>query len=1174
MKPEQKKAINRTILKCRAILEKDIENQLITYGIIIDEPWIEKDKLSLTDEQEQIYKNLHDAITKEMKGGLSEKEALISYIREVTYTYLNRLAALRVMEVRGIMEEVLIQRDEYGNRSYGHRNFFEVAREFCKSQSDEGLSYFISLIFNEISSDIGLLFNTDDEYSIISPSNQALVEVIRLLTTEIDEDSWHQDEIIGWIYQYFNEEEKQKVFKNKKKFERIDIPPATQMFTPDWIVEWILNNSLGKAREEMKGNLDNKSIEEIKLLDPSCGSGHFLVKAFDLFYQYYIEEGYPKEKIPFLILKNNLYGIDIDARAIQLTALILYIKVRTSLKNIGIQELTEKIEVNLVVADAILLNGERLQNLKKRFENNSTILKMIDIIYEEFTDTRLKGSLIQPEKKLISLIEEYKHQKQKELKKKNKNEFKDLDLFAGMNDFNREQEELVLTNSEYELFKYLEQIYAQAIRTNDINNLLFANEAKKSVRLLNIFMQKYEIVVTNPPYLGKQSMNEDLNKFINTYYSDGSYDLYSAFILRCLDFVEKNGFIGMITQNTFMFKPTFERLRQRILDTCQIKEFVHLGPHAFDDISGEKVNTAMFVLHHSDRRDNSIFINLTSFKNSKEKQRELQISYKTGSNRYIVKQENFRLIKGSPFVYWMTDFDESVFKAYPPLDDKSKNPIAFSRKGLTTGDDTLFVRFFWEIPHKKIGSEWRFFSKGKDYLRWYESFNRVVYWKDDGHLIKNFRDEKGKLKSRPQSVSFYDKEGITYGMNSTNGFAGRYLPQDVIISANGPGIFGHKLQTFYLLSLLNSQFGKRIFDILAPTLTINISDVDKFPVKLPDETFQKNISNLVQEIIPLARKLESLDETKPDFILPNLLTSKGINITNSYDLYIKHFTMLEKLIVSIETTIDYKIYQFYDVPESIREYKIENKGIDLANLASNALQAYNSSEFEWFNELNLKYELTFKDLKESVSDLLSYFVGIVFGRWSIDNSKIEIKQDTGIIQLNEQFIEDQIYELFEFFFPENIEEVIEEEIPKILNKELYEWFIKDFFDYHVSKYEKRPIYWHVCSPNKTFNALIYYHALTSDTLYKLKSNYLKPLLENIREDLSFYREKMKTAGDKKQAKQFEKRVIELEKQVDDLEAFDKQIDDIIASGYEPDIDQGVLYNIKPLNPILAKKIEK
>ena len=174
MKPEQKKAINRTILKCRGILEQDIENRLVTYGILMDEPWIEKDKLSLSDEQEQVYKDLRDAIAKEMKGGLSEKEALISYIREVTYTYLNRIAALRVMEVRGLMEEVLVQREEYSNRSYGHRNFFEIAREFCKSQSDEGLSYFISLIFNEVSSDIGLLFNTDDEYSIIGPSNQAL----------------------------------------------------------------------------------------------------------------------------------------------------------------------------------------------------------------------------------------------------------------------------------------------------------------------------------------------------------------------------------------------------------------------------------------------------------------------------------------------------------------------------------------------------------------------------------------------------------------------------------------------------------------------------------------------------------------------------------------------------------------------------------------------------------------------------------------------------------------------------------------------------------------------------------------------------------------------------------------------------------------------------------------
>lgn len=279
MKPEQKKAINRTILQSRAILERDIENRLVIYGILMDEPWIEKDKLSLSDEQEQIYKNLREAIGKEMKGGLTQKEALISYIREVTYTYLNRIAALRVMEVRGLMEEVLIQREEYGGRSYGHRNFFEIAREYCKSQSDEGLAYFISLIFNEIASDIGLLFNTDDEYSIIGPSNQALLEIIHLLTTEIDEESWHQDEIIGWIYQYFNEEEKDDVFdrlyNKKEKIKSIDIPAATQLFTPDWIVDWIVSNSLGKLREEIiNSEREYKKLEDIKLLDPACGSGY------------------------------------------------------------------------------------------------------------------------------------------------------------------------------------------------------------------------------------------------------------------------------------------------------------------------------------------------------------------------------------------------------------------------------------------------------------------------------------------------------------------------------------------------------------------------------------------------------------------------------------------------------------------------------------------------------------------------------------------------------------------------------------------------------------------------------------------------------------------------------------------------------------------------------------
>lgn len=1166
MKPEQKKAINRTILQSRAILERDIENRLVIYGILMDEPWIEKDKLSLSDEQEQIYKNLREAIGKEMKGGLTQKEALISYIREVTYTYLNRIAALRVMEVRGLMEEVLIQREEYGGRSYGHRNFFEIAREYCKSQSDEGLAYFISLIFNEIASDIGLLFNTDDEYSIIGPSNQALLEIIHLLTTEIDEESWHQDEIIGWIYQYFNEEEKDDVFdrlyNKKEKIKSIDIPAATQLFTPDWIVDWIVSNSLGKLREEIiNSEREYKKLEDIKLLDPACGSGHFLIKAYDLFYQYYLEDGYPKEQIPFLILKHNLHGIDIDARAIQLTALILYIKVRSSLKNIGINELKNNIAVNLVCADVVLLNGERLAGLKKEFENNKTIIQMIEIIYDEFKDTRLKGSLIQPEKKLKPLIKESIRKRKKNLETRKEKE--DFGLFEGFEEFEEEQDKLFMLQGEKEIVEYLEHIYKNATRDNDINNQLFANEAIKSLTILNIFLQDYDVVVINPPYMGKSSMNENLKEFINKNYKIGNNDLYSTFIIRCMEFLDKNGFVGMITQESFMFIKSYEKLRNHILTNSFIYKFAHLGTRAFDDISGERVSTTMFILKNTKEiKNDSLFIKLDEYKNSLSKYHELN----NKKNWFTLNQTFFQKLEGNPFLYYLPDEIKNILENNPTF----MEIFGQAKTGINTGNNDYFVKFWWEI---KGNSERNFvpYAKGGGSEKFYGALKTVVDWRPD-----KMKEYKGvALRNR----QFFYKEGLTFSGIGSKGFGIRYLPEGYIFDSGGSFINIYDgVDKFFVLGILASDFSEYLLNLFNPTINFKNNDIHRLPAVVNKE-YEEKISNIVKEIIKVKKQMLSFDDKEQNFDIKNYSNN------NSLKDIVRKYLKLEKQYLSLVQKNNMLVNELYRLSEETISL-IKQKVIESRNTINSIPNNINFDQ--WYekegknvNRLLLINYIEKHDniptlmLKETFINLSSILVGVIFGRWELQGFN-NIKED-GIIVLDNSLIEDIVYDLIEIIFgEENFEKIVDEELPQILGKDLIKWFKTEFFNEHIKKdqYQNRPIYWHVCSPNKTFNALLYYHSLNSDTLYKLKSNHLRSFMENLNTDLKFYREKMSFANDKKMARQFEKRVVELENQITDLETLDKQIDEIIASGYEPDIDQGVLYNIKPLNPILAKKIEK
>lgn len=1201
MKPEQKKAINRTILKCREILESDIENRLVTYGILLDEPWFEKDKLSLSDEEEQIYKDLRDAISKEMKGGLSEKEALISYIREVTYTYLNRIAALRVMEVRGLMEEVLIQREEYSNRSYGHRNFFEVAREFCKTQSDEGLSYFISLIFNEISSDIGLLFNTEDEYSIIGPSNQALLEIIHQLATEIDEESWQQDEIIGWIYQYFNEEEKDDVFdrlyNKKEKIKSIDIPAATQLFTPDWIVDWIINNSLGKLREEIiNGEREHKKLEEIKLLDPACGSGHFLIKAYDLFYNYYVEEGYPKEKIPFLILSNNLHGIDIDARAIQLSALILYIKVRVSLKEAGIKEIKEnKITVNLVCADAVLLNGDRLAKMRKQFENNPTVLQMIEIIYDEFTDTRLKGSLVQPEKKLIPLIEKYKQNLKKDLKKRKKDE--NLGLFEGFDDFEKEQEESILAKGDKDLFQYLEQIYTQAISAKDINNLLFANEAKKSVRLLNIFMQKYDVVVTNPPYMGKQSMNETLKDFVNNTYSDYSNDLYSVFIIRCKEFLDNNGLLGMITQQGFMFSYQYKELRKFILNNTTIVRLVQLGTRAFDDISGEKVNTAMFVFKNKKVKKTDIgqFVRLVYYNSSinKKQQLEKSLRLKENSDDYFeLNQNEFKKLEGYPFSFWITqELREQI------SDSVKFGEYAEMKSGFSTGDKNRFVLNFWEIPITNKKKNWLPCMAGGESLRYWGNLNFVI-----NYDLEEIKKNKG---ARIYGQDYFFKKGISVSLLSSTGFYARYLPEGYVLERSSNNIFVPEEDIYAILGILNSDIVDFILNIYNQSLGHQLNDLKRLPVINMDEKSKEQINSLTKRNIDLTKKIQETVEPNINFKSPMILNF-GKSQGTILDWFLASYNCkldIEAEIINNQESISKVIKSLFTLSEDDmrtmerekkikyeEEIKVKEFDLYIEELVKKGAKKEDAKGKIRYTELDLeaiynRVDLSIYDLKDliqknrlfsnkllekEVRNIFSFFIGKLFGRFTSDN-RAYFKD--GIIVLDNTFMEDYIYNFIEDIFgEENFEKIVDEEIPSILNKDLLSWFQKEFYMDHLSKYANRPIYWHVCSQNKTFNALLYYHALTADTLYKLKSDHLKPMLDNIHEDLIFFREKKSSLDDKKLVKTYEKKITELEKQINDLEEFDKNIDVIIATGYYPNIDEGVLYNLKPLNPILAKKV--
>lgn len=1181
---EQKKAVKSTILECRGILQKDIERVLINLGIYINEEWVEITSLTnLNEEQRKIRENIEQVIEKLCEGGFEKNKAIEEYIKEVAYTYLNRVAALRVLEVRGLIEEILISRPENGDKSFINSRFYEVAREYCKYNMDAGLAYIINLMFEEIGEEIKLLFNTEDEFSFIAPSSNGLLSIIKLLCTDIDEESWKQDEIIGWIYQYFNEKEKEDVFdrlyNKKEKIKVEDIPAATQLFTPNWIVEWIVNNSLGILWQELKdGKRQGKKIEEIKLLDPCCGSGHFLVKAYDLFYQMYIEEGiYSKEEIPFMILHNNIHGIDIDLRAVQLTGLILYIKAKTSLKNNNCEINTKgKVLVNLVCADAILLNGSRLRALEEKHKNNKTILEMIKIIYDEFKDVRLKGSLIQPERKLFPLFEEFKNRIAKsELIKANKNKKKQE---AGQGSF---IEEKVLSLEEYKskrdytkeekkLMDSLNSIYSEATKANDISRQLFASEAVKSIKLVDVFMKQYDVVITNPPYMGKTSMNEKLKEFINLNYKGYENDLYSAFIIRCHQFLGENGIMGMITQESFMFISSYNKFREHLLDVITIKSLVHLGPHAFEDISGQKVSTCMFTFEkkQTSMEDKGVYIKLNDINKAEDKRRMLA---DIQSNKYLygrvfkVEQGLFKLIDGNPFIYGIPERLKNIL-----MNNKTLNSFAAAKTGINTGKNDKFVRFWWEIrdnTSKKIVP----YAKGGGATRFCGGQDNVVWWDPE--------EMKKHSGCRLMNQDLFFKEGLTFSGVNSQRFAVRYLPKGFIFDSGGSFIDVKNTNLYYLLGYLNTKLVNYYLNLFNPTINFKNNDIHRLPF-----IYEENIVGKVEEnilnIIGLKKEIIKQNETNKSFESNYLVKKNYFNIKeyilNMTKLRLEYFNKIDindeifnalyeldnddiSLIENLETCSD----------TEIREKLIEIGEIDAVSKKMKVKES-NVAKVKLSSEI-----VTSKEEKQVVTNLISYFIGCLFNRWSMTGVKSNIE---GIIPMNasiylEKDLVEKIYECITLAFGEDNTDVIFDDIERILEMSLEEYLKTNCSNEHINNYKKRPIYWHIRSPKKTFNCFVYYHKLDEDTLYKVKSMYLAKMIERYEEDLKYYNEqliKSRIDNDKNKEKDFKIKCSDLEQKLEDLNILDKSIMSILP--YKPDLDQGVLYNIIPMESILAARV--
>lgn len=850
MDKQTKTNVKNLVLSLRDDFEKEIENRLSHIGIYKDREWKDGRSLPHLAEDELGRKELDKRrrvaafIKREEKLGLSLEEATSEFIKECSYTWINRLLGLKCMECQGIIEEVITTRPEFSNRSRVHRDFRETHPDIA-SKADDGLTATLFSIFEEVTDEIKILFDPSNEYSLIIPRYAMLKKSIEKINTELDYETYRADDFLGWVYQYFNSREKDRVFDEvdtkKKKISGSDIINVTQLYTEKYMVHFLVENSMGAMWMEMYPDShlssnweyfvknpnnsvrESKPVKEITFLDPACGSGHFLLYAFDLYYDMYLEEGViPREQIPDYILKYNLHGIDIDQRAIQLTALGLYMKAKSKNPDVKVQHM------NLVSADAIMQDKDILEEFLQEFEGDRVAQKLIRTIWEGLENVRELGSLLKVEEQIDAVIE---HKKDKR-----------LDFYEDDTPNNWDQWKKDILNS-------INKYYEKASQTFDLNKQMFTNEAYKGVQLLDLLEQKYDLVTTNPPYMHTRNMGKSLGQGLKKLYPKNSSDLYISFMSRCEQLTKKCGFTALVSQQSFMFTLSYEDLRKKLLQDINIHVMAHLGPHAFEDISGEKVNVTLFVASNQFYEDRkSTFYRLVEDNN-----KESVLKYKIkNNNNYIINQTKFLDIPSYPFIYWISKGVYSLFQKYPLFGE-----YFIAKNGISTGNNDIFLRFYWEVDGKNL--TWSNYLKGGECKSYYGNIEYVVnYDESKMRRFPNFRNR--------ENTNYFPQEGITYTAIVGTKFSARYKPENFIFDNAGPCVFrkGTEYDLYFALGFMNCIIFNYFLKLLNPTLGFQARDIERVP--FPNSGNGKiNISTLSQKCVDISKQTQKFSLNDVEF---------------------------------------------------------------------------------------------------------------------------------------------------------------------------------------------------------------------------------------------------------------------------------------------------------------------
>lgn len=1157
-----KNAIKSYAVWARTELMKQVAQKAYEYGVTESSlPDYNTDnvngRLLSSDEKKQ----LNELINEVKKNGYKH------VIEEVAYTWFNRFIALRYMEVNNYLPQRIrvftndnneFKPDLLTDAIHVELEGLDIQKVFDyieENKQEELYKYLLLTLCNDMNKYLPDMFTSIKDYKTLLFPDNLLKEdsVLAKLITDIDEDSWtDQVQIIGWLYQYYNSELKDTVMK-KKNYTKDDIPAATQLFTPDWIVRYMTENSLGKlwldghpdfdhsdwkyyleeAKQEpevieqlnkIKEEHAKLKPEDIKVIDPCMGSGHILVYAFDVLMDIYRDAGYSDRDAAKSILENNLYGLEIDERAYHLAYFALMMKARSYNRRI----LNKQTNFNLVEI------REPVASLKPEFEQYlDNYSDLAQYLVNVFKDAKELGSILNLDCTL-ELLDNLKN---------HLNELKEQSISKDL-----------VTQSEI----------------SELNDLL-----KPLIEQAKLLVQNYDVVITNPPYMGSSGMSKKLSTYVKKHYPNSKSDMSTVFMEKTLDLCSNQGMMAMINIPVWMFITSYEKLRKQLLKDNTILNMVHPGRGIF----GSDFGTTSFVISK-----HNISNYIATYRRLFEKQGEVKSieerekAFLNGFGCYVSKQENFSKIPGSPIAYWISSKLLSAFQDGRPL-----SAVASPCVGLQTADNGRFLRLWYEVCNQNIAfdctstedslaraTRWFPYNKGGDFRKWYGNNDYVVNWENDGYEIKHNFDDNGKLRSRPQNTQFYFKNGVTWTLLSSSNFGVRISESHSIFDVNGMSAFSDsESMNRYILGYLASKVNFKILMIINPTLAFQAGDISKCPLIIKNENSIENIVNLN---IVLSKSDWNSFETSWDFKIHPLVKNHIPTISEAYNLWKDECESRFNTLKSNEEELNRIFIDIYGLQDELDPY-VEDKDVTVRKA----------------------------DLVRDIKSFVSYAVGCMFGRYSLDveglayaggewdSSKYStfIPDADDIIPIcDEEYFEDDIVTRFvEFVRVVYGSDTLEDNLSFIANAlggkgnprdVLRNYFLNDFFKDHCNTYQvtgsgKRPIYWLFDSGKKNgFKALVYIHRYTPDLIARMRTGYVHPqqaryrtqveLLQNQIDDASSTSEKVKLS---KQLKKINEQLLELNK-------FEEVVHHW-ADKMEPmDLDDGVKANYAKFQELLAK----